>query len=513
MMCCPKVVAVVRPLLALLSIAAARAASAQVSAPSGGGIRGFYVVPSLTTRLEITNNANLSATDKQSDVILGVTPAIQISGQSGRIRGTLNYALTASFSANGGAGTRFYNSLRGVVDAELVENRVFINASASISQQFIDPFGTQSPDASLNNSNRTEVTTVYVSPYTRGQIAGQVNYLGRAFFSYTDSGTSSASNSGTWGGLLNFNSSTRWAKLGWALDISYREANFTNGRTTFDQLNVASLNYAVTPALQVSLRGNIETSNVVSFDSETTTGWGGGLRWNPSPRTTLLLEYDQRIFGSSHLYSFDYRARRSVWSISSRQGLSTGQRNAGDVGPATAYDLLFAVFAPLEPDPIKREQLVNAFLQTNGIDPNAALNTGYLPSQVQLRNTNEASVGLLGIRSTLIFNVYQTTTQNLGPLSLPDNDFAHGNEITWVGFGVTWSRRLSPRSTFSLNARQQNTSQPETERDTTLRTATAIWTYQVAERATLSARARYAVQSGTSQYSEAALLGVLTMRF
>jgi uncharacterized protein (PEP-CTERM system associated) len=122
-------------------------------------------------------------------------------------------------------------------------------------------------------------------------------------------------------------------------------------------------------------------------------------------------------------------------------------------------------------------------------------------------------VALLGIRSTLIFNANLTTTENLGPFSSPDNDFAAGNEIRWVGFGATWSHRLTPRATLSVNLRQQNTSQAATGSDTTLRTAVALWTYQVAERATLSVRARYAVQSGTSQYNEAALLGLLTMRF
>ena len=41
---------------------------------------------------------------------------------------------------------------------------LFVDASAQISQQFISPFGTQTPDSSLNNSNRTEVTTLSVAP-------------------------------------------------------------------------------------------------------------------------------------------------------------------------------------------------------------------------------------------------------------------------------------------------------------------------------------------------------------
>jgi uncharacterized protein (PEP-CTERM system associated) len=222
--------------------------------------------------------------------------------------------------------------------------------------------------------------------------------VGRAFYTYTDSGTSQASNSQVWGGILSFDSTTRWSKLSWGLDMSYREASFSNGRRDeFDQFNVFSLNYAVTPYLRVSARANTETSNLASIENQTTSGWGWGLRWNPSPRTNLVLQQDQRFFGSSHLYSFDYRTPRTVWAISSTQGLSTGQFNGSRGFAGSAFDLLFAAFATIEPDPVARAQLVNSFMEANGIDPNANLNTGSLPSQVTKERRNRLG-GFLGIK-------------------------------------------------------------------------------------------------------------------
>ena len=49
--------------------------------------RGFYITPTLSANATLTDNVNLSATDKQSDLILGISPGIQIGGQSGRVRG------------------------------------------------------------------------------------------------------------------------------------------------------------------------------------------------------------------------------------------------------------------------------------------------------------------------------------------------------------------------------------------------------------------------------------------
>lgn len=509
-----------RSICGLIAFAAAAALAQGNDDATGSGGRPYYLVPTLSAGFTATDNVNLTATDKQADLIAQISPGIQMGGQSGRVKGFLNYALTASFYAKERDQSTFYNALNAQLNAEAVQDWLFIDASASISQQYISPFGTQSPDPSLNNPNRTEVSTVNVTPYVTGQIAGQVNYTGRAFYTYTNSGTSQASDSSAWGAALGFDSTTRWSKLSWGLDFTYREVDFNEGRSEFDQFNVLSLTYAVTPEFKVSLRGNTERSNLVSFDTQTSSGWGAGLRWNPSPRTNLFIEYDQRIFGSSHVYSFDYRTPRTVWAISSRQGLSTGQTNgggrftAGQGSPGTAFDLLFAQFASVQPDPVLRAQLVNNFLRANGIDPNASLNTGYLPNQVTEELRNEASVAWLGQRSTVILNVYQTKVNNLGPLSNPGNDFANGNQIDWLGFGLNFSHQLTPRATLTASLAQQQTTESQGSQETTLRTGTLMWTNRIAERATLSLSARYTdFSSTTSPYNESALLATLSMQF
>jgi len=481
---------------------------------SGSGGRAFYIVPTLSTTATLTDNVNLSATNKQADLILDVRPGIQIGGQTGRIRGFLDYTLLASFYARNEESADFSNSLSASANAEIVPNRLFVDVDARISQQSISPFGTLTPDSSLNNSNNTEVTTVNVAPYVKGQIAGQVNYLGRAFYTFTDSGTSQASDSTVWGALLGFDSTTRWSQLGWGLDFTYREARFTNRRSEFDQLNVLSLNYAVTPELRVTLRGNIETSNLTTFENETTAGWGGGLRWTPSPRTNLFLDYDERVFGNSHLYGFTYRTPRTVWAVSNRQGLSTGQFNGGQGNAGSPFDLLFAQFASVEPDPVARAQLVNDYLRANNINPNSSLNTGFLPNQVTVERRQEASVSWLGTRSTLIFNVYQTQAQNpQSELVNPDDDFAGGNVIKWRGLSLNWSHRLTPLARLSVSGSGQRTSESFGGQETTIWTGLAMWSRQIAERASVSLSARYTVQSGSSSYNETALLATLNMTF
>ena len=483
-------------------------------APTSGNGRGFYITPSVGVQATLTDNANLSATNKQSDLIASITPAIQMGGQSGRVKGFLDYALTASASVRGTEIDQLQNSLNARVSAEAIRNWLYVDASAQISQQYISPFGTQSSDATLANSNRTETSTFGISPYLSGQIGGVVNYRARIEYTYTNSGTSQASNSSTLLGNLHFDATTRWSKLGWLVDLLHREYDFTQGRDTTDNIALGQLTYAVTPEFRVSLRANTESNNITTLQMQTYNGWGWGLDWAPSPRTHLFLTEDQRFFGSSHVYGFDYRTPRSVWRISSTQGLSTGQYNGGRGNPGSAFDLLFAQFATLEPDPVLRAQLVNNFMQSNGINPNTPVSSSYLPSQVQEERRQEASVALMGIRSTVMFSAYQTYSRNLGVLSNPGNDFASGNLTRWRGVGATWSHRLTPQSTINLNATGTRTTGESSTQETTLWALYGMWSAQVSRRATASITVRHQrFSSDTAPYNESALIGNLSMTF
>jgi uncharacterized protein (PEP-CTERM system associated) len=522
-----------RPLCGLLALAAMGASAQMFDAPtsaygqlpsgsertadgstSGGG-RGFYITPSVGVQATLTDNVNLSATNKQSDLIVSITPSIQLGGQLGSLKGYLSYGFTASAYASGGTNISTQNSLDAQLSKEVIDNWLFVDASARISQQYIDPFGTQSSDATLTNSNRTETTTLGISPYIRGQLVGVVNYQARADYSQTNSGTSEASNSSTLLGNVHFDATTRWTRLGWLVDYLYRQDSFSLGRTTTAQIVLGQLSFAVTPEFRVSLRANSESNNIITLQTQTYNGWGWGLDWNPSPRTHLFLTEDQRFFGSSHVYGLDYRTPRSVWRISSTQSLSTGQTNTGRGNPASAYDLLFAAFATVQPDPVLRAQLVNAFLQSNGIDPNASVGSSYLPSQIQEELRQDASVALLGIRSTVIFNVYQTYSRNLGVLSNPDNDFARGNLTRWRGLGVGWSHRLTPQSTVSLNASAGRTSSESSNQESTHWDLNGIWSASVGRRATASITVRHQqfTSSAASSYNESAVIGNLSMTF
>lgn len=497
---------------ALISLAAWAQA---VSAPGDAPARSFYLTPSVALQMTATDNVQLSATNKQADLIAQVIPEVHIGGQSGRIKGFLDYALTASAYAHDRESSNLQNALNASLNAEIIESRLFVDANANITQEYISPFGTQSPDISLGNTNRTEVSTFDIAPRLAGLIAGQVNYEATLRYGYTSSGTSEAADSSLLAGILRFEASTRWSKLSWATTFMYRKIDFSTGNSNFDEFALLSLRYAVTPELRVSVRGNIEASDLTSPERQTTNGWGGGLEWNPSPRTKLFLEEDQRSFGSSHLYGLEYRTPRTVWSISSRQGLSNGTFNGGRGNSGSAYDLLFTQFAAVQPDPVARAQLVNDFMKSNGIAQDTSFNSGYLTDQVTYERRQEASVALSGRRSTVILNAYQTYAKGLaGSPSPPGSQFADGNILRWRGFGVTVAHQLTPQSTANLSVAQERTTESVGGQYTNLWTVTGMWSTNLTRRASFSLSARYSdFSSNTAPYTEAALTANLGMQF
>ena len=195
---------------------------------------------------------------------------------------------------------------------------------------------------------------------------------------------------------------------------------------------------------------------------------------------------------------------------------STGQfggRQASQQG--SIFDLLFAQFATIEPDPVRRTQLVNSFMKANGIAPNAGASPTFLPSQVTEELRQQASVAWLGQRNNLVFSVYQTQAKSLQPQMLnPGDDFSNGNVIRWRGFGIAGSHRLSPTSNLSLTLDQSQTGESQGRQATTLRSVYAWWNSQLGRRLTGSLGARYqSFSSSAAPYTEAALLANLSMSF
>jgi uncharacterized protein (PEP-CTERM system associated) len=483
------------------------------AAPPDGGARGFSVASSVSVTETLTDNGRLSSTDKQSDLVSQVTPAVHIASTGGRVRGFLDYSLSGLLYARSSEANELQNTLNSSVNVEAIENWAFIDASAIISQQSISAYGTQS-DSTLINSNRTEVRTFTVSPFVKGRLAGSADYEARLTQSWTRNSTTEEANYNSSLAALQLTGDSGLRVVSWSADTSFQVYDYTVGRRTEDDRIRAALHFTVNPALRLSLSGGVESSNISTIQKETNPTPGAGIEWSPTERTHLSGLYEKRFFGSSHALTFEHRTPRTVLSFSDTQDIETGfgQPAAGQLG--TAYNLFFTQFASVQPDPILRANLVDQFLQANGIAPTAQVFSGSLAAAPTRQRRQNLSFAFVGLRDTATISGSQTRGISIDPLSTAVDDFANNNLVRQRGLSLGLAHRMTPVAALNLFASVDKTSGSTASQSTTLRSVRLYWTDQFGPRGDYSLGIRHSTfSSPTSPYTETGVTGTIGMRF
>lgn len=483
-------------------------------APAPAAARRFSIVPSVSLRQTLTDNAGLSSSDRQVDAVTESTAAVRIDSRAGRVKGFLDYALTARLSARDIDASDLRHSLNAVLAAELIENTAFVDLRGSISQQAVSAFGKQTFDPGANTGNQTQVVTFGIAPYVRGRLGSFADYEVRLDHSETRSGTSAASDSKATSGLARLSGGTPGQSLSWSLDASRQVSDFSDGfRYESDRLR-GVLTYPVTPQLSLSAIAGREANDFESSEKKSYNNSGAQLRWVPSQRTSLFALFERRFFGNSHAVDFSYRTPRTVWSFSDARDVATTPERLARVRLGIVYDLFFAQFASVEPDPVLRDVLVRRFLEANGINPITPIFGGFLASGATVQRTQSLSFALVGIRNTLTFRTLYSNSARVSRFAAGNDDLNQASQVRQRGFFVDLAHRLTPVSTANLAFARQRTTGSLDEQASTLSSLSALWSKTVNPRVGLSAGARYVrFSSATQPYTERAVFANVRVQF
>lgn len=476
------------------------------------GIR--FAVPRITVSESITDNVGLSTANKQAEQTTEISPGIRISRDVGRIKGFLDYALSGRFYAQNTSAASFQNNLTASGLVELVEKRAFIDLGAGIARQTISANGAQAAAGQFTSNNQTETSNYRISPYLRGNLAQIANYELRYGFDSSSSNNAAASQVSNRQLSLGLTSSRSGAKLGWSLNANTASSSFGLGRTTETDVLSAGLNYTLTPQFNLSATVGRESSNYTTIDKVSSTTTGVGLNWSPTPLTQVSLNRQIRPFGESFGINLSTRGPRTVWQFSDLQDVTTtpAQLSYGSLG--NVYDIYFAQFEAVEPDPLKRAALVEAYLQANGISPKTNVIGGFLTSAVTLQRRQNLSLALLGVRSTVTFLLTRSATSRVDTVSTALDDLSNGTRVDQTGFSVNWGHRLTPQSALNVNLSAQNSSDSTGLQNTNTRTASVGLNTQLGRRTTAAVNARRVVsESRLTPYNETAVTGAVTVQF
>jgi len=493
---------------------------AQEERGAGAAKPSWLITPSVAGSLTLTDNARPGQGQKQGDVITSVTPAIRIDGKGGRVSGNLNFSWQQNFYANESRYNNDRMSLAATGKAELVEQWLFMDASANIAQNPNSVFATQTVGNELVNNNQGTTTSYQWSPYIQGYLGGNVGYELRYRNSQTsgDTGvysTGSGVDSQTWSGRLS--GGTPLALLGWSFNAEDQRTEFS-AREFQSSRMLGTLEYRFDPQLKFNVSAGRESDNYSNFDLQSRTVSGYGLDWAPTERTLLKLAREQRSFGNGHNFSFEHRTALTAWKLLDSKSAVVPAQQFANAAVSTAYDLLFLQLASNYPNPVERDQVVTALLQAAGIPANSLIYGNIATSQPFIQRRQQASVSLIGANNTVTFSAQRSSNTRIGSgTGLPQDDFLNSQNIRQSGFSGSWAHKLSPHSSLTLNALTSRSQGDLATQDTRLRSLSLLYTTKLGARttATLGVRQNNFDNSAaaTTDYTENAITGTLSASF
>ena len=350
--------------------------------------RGLIIEPRISSTLTYSDNVKYS-NKKEGDFLTEITPGIRISSVGGKVRGSLDYSLHQFYYAAKTLPSSSRSELDGLTNIELVEKKLFLDMGARISRQVISVFGVQPVDANPNIGNTTKTSTYFVSPYTKGRLLNTANYELRYKKSISTSELVSTSDLSTQEiyGSLREEYAQRY--FGWATEILKSSIDYKINRDVESLRTRASLIFIITPQFKSFLTAGRETNNYISNGQTSYKDFAYGIKWRPSTRTRVDIERQNRFFGNGHDIAIDHRMQRLSFRFTDKKDVVVG-RGLEIIGSANSlYDILYNQFASFEPDPERRSQLVNQYLQNNSINSRNSSDLSIFSASTTLRRDQQ----------------------------------------------------------------------------------------------------------------------------
>jgi uncharacterized protein (PEP-CTERM system associated) len=489
---------------------------AAVMGTSSASAETWRITPSLSVVETLTDNVNLAPDGlKRSDSITQIVPGIRIDGTGARLKLNLNYQMNNILYARESSSNTIQHYLSSGATLEAVQNWLFIDANANISQTALSPFGSQ-PNGTANvNSNRVETRTYGISPYIRGRFSPTTEYHLR--YRYTASSAKGISADvaaeewlGTISGLFPL------PLLRWTVEGTHQKTHYDVGRDIETSRIRGILTYQYDPQLRFLASGGYETNNYNPVERQGHAVYGGGFEWAPTVRTQVSGFYEKRPFGNFHNLTAQHRTARTAWRFSDRQDVTSLPSQLATVRAGTAFELLFNALTTQFPDPLLRAQEVERRLQQSGIPPDLLLAGQFFTTSVYRSHSREASVAILGLRNTLTFGANITDTKQIttGAAGAPD-DFSASSEIEQRGVTADWANRLTPLTSLNVLASRYNSTAKGTNIESTQTSYRVLLTRPIGPKMSGSLGARYVNFNGpgAADYREKAVTASVNVRF
>jgi uncharacterized protein (PEP-CTERM system associated) len=447
----------------------------------------WSVRPALELRETYTDNVALRADDPQAQWVTEVNPGLEIAHRGRRLtvssRARLNYFVYGDERVSGT--NRFYKQFDGAANAELLEDRLFLEATGSIGPRNISPFGTQAAGNRFSSANSAEVTSYSLSPMYTQRFGSAARLLARYTRDSVDGGESGFGSSDGNIYLLDLSSGPAYRTLSWGVRATRQEIErFRGGRPagasgaqkSRSDTALATLGYALSGSFQLTASAGYDGYDFGALGGKTEgASWSTGFAWQPSSRTSLQASVGKRHIGSSNSLQALHRSRRSTWRIGYNEAVNTTRSNFTLPSTFDTASLIDRLLRPSFPDPVERQAAVEDYIREAGLPPALVENISFLSNRYYLQKQLTASAGWKLARTSATLSLYRTRSDALtdsqsDSVILGQATSSLNNKTRQVGGSFTLNYKISPRSNLRLlQTVSENTSLSNARRQTTHR--------------------------------------------
>lgn len=424
-------------------------------------------VPSVIVTETYTDNLRLAPRgSEQSDFVTQITPGFTVTNNGPRLQVRASYGLQSTLYANSDAATNFSSMLDGTVNATLIKDLFLLDARASVGQQNISAFGPQASSNINVTGNRTDVRTYSISPYLVHRFDNFAD--SRLRYTHESLGANSAllSNSSTDRVQLDVNSGSAFRNVSWGIHGYTEKARYTNSDSVDRSTLSANGAYRILPTFQLTATGGYEKFTYQA-PTEQPSGafYTAGFIWTPTSRTNVTASAGHRFFGPTYALAASHRARNAVISVNYNEDITTSQEQFLTGAVIDTAGQLNTLYSSRIPDPLLRQQLVNALISQSGLPSSLANPVNGFTNRYFLQKSLQASVAVTGARSTVVGTVFSTRREaaqaQLSPVpGLDDN-------TRQAGVTGSWNLRLSPRTNALANVNYTHTTSLTSDRTDT----------------------------------------------
>lgn len=401
--------------------------------------------PSLNVNETYTDNVNLQpkATAK-SDFVTQVTPSIGFSAKGPNLIVNGDYGLQEIYYGNHNAGSSLSNLLHADAKAKFIDNLLFLDSAASVTQQNISAFGAQPLDNTNGNGNRTSVRTTHVSPYLARTFGSDATAELRYARDSVSASSGGLSNSHTDTVSFKADSGPAFRALGWGLQYSDQTTRYASQSNVELQNIQGRLTYLLAPRFRlVGTVGYDRNDYAALTTSSSGYSWTTGFEWKYSQRTSLNAAFGHKYYGNTFSLAAATRSRIANWMLSYAEDVTTTPAQFSLPTSVDTAAFLSQLLSASITDPTARAAAVAKLIQDGNLPSTLTSAVNSFTNTVFLQKQLQGSVLLSSAKTTLLLSIFDTRREplsntGLGTLVGPAND-----KTEQIGASAVLSRRLT----------------------------------------------------------------------